>query len=618
MKIFNVADLFCGAGGSSTGAQQAIQAIGGQMDLVAINHWNMAISTHSANHPSARHYVEDVSLADPEAIVTDGYLDLLMASPECRFFSRARGGKPIHDQGRMNPWVIHRWLTAINVRCVLIENVPEFTEWGPLDEEFKPDRLRKGLYFQSWLRNFWDLGYSAEWRILNAADFGDATTRVRFFLQARRDGEPIVWPEPTHAKGDTGMLEGRGKWRSAREIIDWSDQGRSLIDDPKYLKRPLSDKTRSRIARGLERFGGPLAPLYIQLLGLDTNAHGGGIAEPFTNSDRQHTVARSMDEPIHTVTTLTGGGCYYVSPEVIRLIGANRTNNLPKSDDRPVPSPTSAGGGGSFIVEASKKAFLLGQQSGGAPRSTDEPIPTVATDGAIGLVKPVVTIAKGRSHARGVEEPLPTLTTQRHLGLAEPVIAQYNGTQRMAHSVEDPLGSITTKDRFGLASPVLVDMAHGEPSWSHVTASDEPLPTVTGTNRVALALPTSGPFLVPQFGERLGQAARVHDVSDPLPAITSHGAGALIQPTMGLIEPVLKAVEDAGVDPRRIVLIDGVPYILDIRFRMLRNAELARAMGFSEADNEYEFHGTVAEITKQIGNAVPVHLAAALVGVMLR
>ena len=667
VTTFEVADLFCGAGGSSTGAQQAIESIGGKLDLLAINHWDLAIETHSANHPEARHYVEDVSVVDPERVVPGGHLHLLMASPECRFYSRARGGKPIHDQGRMNPWVVHRWITAITVDCVLIENVPEFTEWGPLDEDFKPNKLKKGIYFQSWLRAFWDMGYTAEYRMLNAADFGDATTRTRFFLQARRDGKPIVWPEPTHAKGDVGMFEGRRKWRAAREIINWEDQGRSILDDPKYTKRPLSPKTLSRIAKGLEKFGGPLAHLYIQLLGVEAQA-------PAKNGQ------------------------------------PGAANVLP----------------GSFMVEASKASFLLSQQSGGAARSTGDPVSTVTGGGAISLTEPVITIAKGKSYARGIGEPVPTATGIRHLALAEPVLAQYNDGSKTAHSVDKPLPTISTKDRFGvatpmlvqpgqpggngsyvrpvdapiptlttscdihLAEPVLVDVAHGDPSGPHVTPQGAPLPTVTGTNRMALAqpmavpygpkatarsteeplhtimvkdrlalavpsaepvlvetahagsptgrssstehplgamtthrstalaTPTIEPFLVPQFGERPGQAARVHDVDEPLPAVTSHGAGALVDPGMVLVEPMLQAVKESGVDPRRIVLIDGKPYMLDIRFRMLRNEELAKAMGFSDDESKYEFHGTVAQVTKQIGNAVPVHLAAALVKVMLQ
>ena len=163
-ETYLVADLFCGAGGSSTGAKQAITDIGGTMELVAINHWNTAIATHAANHPTARHLVEDVSIVDPETVVEEGRLDLLMASPECKFFSRARGGKPVHDQGRMNPWAIHNWLTKLDVKCVLVENVPEFVEWGPLKPDGCPDKIHRGEHFQAWFLTFQALGYQAEWR----------------------------------------------------------------------------------------------------------------------------------------------------------------------------------------------------------------------------------------------------------------------------------------------------------------------------------------------------------------------------------------------------------------------------------------------------------------------
>ena len=261
-----VADLFAGAGGSSTGAMQAIEEIGGHMELVAINHWNVAIATHQANHPTARHLVEDVSIVDPESVVEEGRLDLLMASPECTFHSRARGGKPIHDQGRMAPWAIMNWLTRLDVNSVLVENVPEFVHWGPLNENDRPIKARRGEYFQAWYMAFINLGYQAQWKMLNAADYGDATTRTRFFLIARKDGVPIRWPEPTHAKRDGTLMPGRLPWRGAKEIIDWSNPGRSILDDPKYRRKPLAQNTLRRIARGLERFGGPLAPLYIRLL----------------------------------------------------------------------------------------------------------------------------------------------------------------------------------------------------------------------------------------------------------------------------------------------------------------------------------------------------------------
>ena len=699
-----VADLFCGAGGYSEGAEQAITEIGGQIDLVAVNHWRRAIETHSANHPNARHIIEDVNLVDPEDVVEDGYLDILLASPECKYYSRARGGKPVHDQGRMNPWAVHNWLTKLDVQNVIVENVPEFVHWGPL-KDGKPIKSRRGEQFQAWLQTFWNLGYRAEWRMLNAADYGDATTRVRFFLIARRDQRPIVWPEPTHARTDTPMLGGLLPWRGAREIIDWENPGRSLLDDPKYIKKPLSEKTRARIARGLQRFGGPLAPLYIRLLDLPgleqeeaaetleafvVNRHGengsdrihsvdepmptattrgaGYLVEPFQQpfqqpfhgSDRQHTLPRNMDEPVHTITTLTGGGEYIVQPNAQPFVVANRQDNAPKGLEEPIPAITTAHGGGSFIVEAELNGFLLGQQSGAAPRETSNPVPTVAAKGAISLVRPTVIEYYGNSHARDVELPLPSITRCNKHGLAQPALVQLNhgngyqgdrGNDRRVQDVRNPLPSITTSPGIALANPGLIEVNHGDHGGAHQDhrthsaekplpspttrrsvglalpilmqtgqtggngcysrAVVEPLPTLTTKNDMGLVMPEAEAFMVANFGERDGQDPRVHDVREPTPAVTSRGAGSLVCPLMD--ELLQERLREENIDPRRVVFVDGQPYLLDIRFRMLQNAELARAMGFSDEEREYEFVGNVTEVTKQIGNAVAVKVAAALV-----
>ena len=545
-SALRVADLFCGAGGSSTGAEKAINAAGRSIELVAVNHWQVAVETHQLNHPKARHYVQDLDGADPEALVPEGYLDLLMASPECRYFSRARGGKPIHDQGRMSPWIIHRWLTSLDIRNVLIENVPEFVGWGPLDKNLRPDKARRGLYFQEWVRSFWGLGYNVEWRMLNAADFGEATTRVRFFLQARKDGLPIHWPEATHAKADGGSMLGElPSWRGAREVIDWGNPGRSLMDDPKYQRKPLSVNTRRRIARGLQRFGGPLAQMYIDLLDLpeDSLPSETGVSDktpvprPFHGSNRQNTAPRSMNDPVPTLTTWGNGGAYMVQPVVQPL------NGLTHAD-----------------AELSGAPYMLGQQSGAAARSTDQPVPTVAAAGAIALVRPIVTEYYG------------------------------NGSSR---PVADPLSTVTTKARHGLTQPTLIQVGQPdsvEPDKSAVHA-----------------------YVVPNFGEREGQPPRVHSIDDPVPTVTSRGAGSLVSPVVG----ELSEEQAEQVDPRRLVLVDGHPYLLDIRYRMLQNPELARAMGFSDDETAYEFVGNVAQVTKQIGNAVPVRLAAALVKAML-
>ena len=655
-RTFYVADLFCGAGGSSTGAQRAIAEIGGAMDLLAVNHWNTAIATHSANHPDARHVVEDVSLVDPETIVEDGRLDLLMASPECKFYSRARGGKPIHDQGRMNPWAIHNWLTKLDVRCVLIENVPEFVEWGPLDDNRRPDKAHKGKHFEAWFLAFHSLGYRAEWRMLNAADYGDATTRTRFFLLARKDGRPVVWPEPSHAKGDTGMFPGRKRWRGAREIINWDNAGRSLLDDPKYRKRPLSQKTQRRIAKGLKRFGGPMAQLYIRLLDLDEAFETAPLtdsAQAFVlnrHGENGHDRTHSTDSPLPTVTCRGAG--YLVNPDAEPFLNANRNQNAAKGIDEPVPCITSAHGGGSMLVEPELRPFVLSQQSAGAPRDTAEPLPTVAAAGAISLVRPTIIQYYGQSYAQDAEYPLTSITGCRKHALVNPILVEYYGTSDAA-SVDNPLPTVTTKARHGLANPAIIELSHGngpmgergddrrvhsidEPLGSVTTTRglalaqpvlfqtsqtggngdysrpfDNPLPTVTAEEDVAFAVPTAKPYIVANFGEAKNPEPRVHYIDEPLPTVTSRGAGDLVTPT--LAEAVAQEAVDAGIDPRRIVFVDGQPHLLDIRFRMLDNGELARAMGFDDEESSYEFVGNVTEVTRQIGNAVPVNLAAALV-----
>lgn len=573
-----IADLFCGAGGSSTGAERAVRELHQKMVLVCVNHWPIAIETHKKNHPSARHYVEDVTVANPEKIVTEGYLDLLMASPECTHFSRARGGKPMHDQSRMNPWAIHRWLTTLDVRCVLVENVPEFVDWGPLNGGNRPDPDKKGLYFEAWVRSLWDLGYTVDWKYLNAADYGDATTRTRFFLIARKDGVPISWPEPSHAADGAGdMFDRLPRWRAAKEIIDWDNTGRSLFDDPKYKKRPLSVNTRRRIAGGLKKYGGIFAPLYISLLGVDADLDDGGSAVPesFTIQNRKNGRARSMEEPVYTITASNGGG------------------GLMKVD--PILEP-----------------FVLGQQSCSVARDTRKPIMTISTSGAISLIEPQLVIFHGASETQVIDKPLQSILTQNHIGLVEPQIVKYYGTEDGTESIDDPLSTVTTKSRFGLVEP--------------------------GVH----------PFIVQNrlYGDRKDYSRAPHDVGDPLPAITGHGAGALVNPIViqtdqsgragtirsvdkpvhtivtknntGVAVPVLQELEDQDVDPRRIIYIDDKPYLLDIRFRMLSNRELARAMGFDDKETEYEFVGNQADVTRQIGNAVPVNLAAALVKEILR
>ena len=582
-----VADLFCGAGGSSTGAQRAIEGAGGRMNLVAVNHWNTAIATHSANHPDALHVIEDVSIADPEALVPNGYLDLLMASPQCTYHSRARGGKPIHDQGRMNPWAVHNWITKLNIRAVLIENVPEFTAWGPLDETGRPIKAKRGEHFGAWYMAFLNLGYQAEWRMINSADYGDATSRTRFFLIARNDGKPIRWPEPTHAKATSPLFPERQQWRGAREIIDWTNTGRSILDDPKYQRKPLSDNTKRRIARGLEKYGGPLAPLFIELL--------------------------KLPEYEGCAATINDDG----QPFVLNRHGENgglRVHAL----DAPVPTITTSGAG--YLI----RPILVEYYKQSDARPIDLPLSTITAKGRKhGLTEPILVEYYGSSTAASIDRPLPTVTTKDRHALVSPTIVQVNnlnknekdnGDNRRTHSVDEPLPTLGIAT--GIAAPFVIQANHGNGPQGdagndrRVHEITEPLPSLTTVNGLAMAQGVAQPYITPNFGERPGQEPRTHSIDEPLPAITGRGAGNLVTPELTKAE-IKKA--KAG----RLIRIDGTLYELDIRFRMLQNPELARAMGFTNEETEYQFTGNNSQITKQIGNAVPVKTASALVKAIL-
>ncbi len=604
-----IADLFCGAGGSSSGALRAIRRMGATMDLVAVNHWDIAIATHTRNHPEARHHCIDLDAARPETLVPEGSLDLLMASPECQHHSRARGGKPVSDQRRVSAWHVQRWASTLSIRCILVENVAEFQEWGPLLPNGRPDPMQKGVYFQAWIQALWGMGYQVDWRILNAADYGDATTRSRFFLQARKDGVNIRWPEPTHSPtGDADMFGTRPRWKAAREVIDWSNPGRSLLTRSK----PLSLKTRLRIARGLARFGGPLAGHYINLLDLPLDdamtfqrqTDAAIEAAPFIAAQRNHTLARGVGEPLPTITASQGGGTLaLVSPGAEPFVLGKTEHMIARSLTLPLPTLTTDSG--PALIEPHAEPFILGQQSCSIARLIDEPLPTIAAAGAISLTAPSLIPYYSTGVADSVDEPLATVTTKARFGLCNPLAVPY-GPKAEARDVASPLPTILTRDRLGLATPI------------------------------------AEPFLVPQFGERDGQLPRVHSVNAPMPAVTSHGAGALVNPSLvqvnhagesegrvqsvevplptvtakrsvALIEPTAVPAVAGDIDPRRLVSINGQPYLLDIRFRMLQNRELARAMGFDDAEVEYEFTGNIGEVTRQIGNAVAVGTAAALV-----
>jgi DNA (cytosine-5)-methyltransferase 1 len=468
MKTIRTADLFCGAGGTSLGILGACEALGRRVDMVAINHNPLAVETHAANHPRVKHLCENLNNTDPKRAVPGGRLDLLVASPECTHHSIARGGKPVSDQSRASAWCILRWLTALKVERVLIENVREFVSWGPIGSNGRPLRRQRGKTFEAFIAALRSLGYRVDWRLLNAADYGDPTTRERLFIQAVRGRRPIRWPEPTHSRDGRSNLFGHGcaRWAAARSVIDWQLLGRSIFG----RRHPLSENTLKRIEAGLRRFGGAAAePFLILLRG---TAHS----------------PKSVDLP---VPTLTAGGNHVglVRPFLLHTThaGGDRVHDV----DRPVPAVTGAHRGEQALVAP----FLMGMSQTGSNgdrlRPIDEPLPTVTTADDLAVCAPFILPHRqfDGMQVDDVDEPMRTVTAHNggNNALVTPFIVAHHGERPgqvpRVHSVDCPTPALGCSKTLSLIQPFLVP-CNGAPS-----AMSEPAPTVTCRDRLALVQP---------------------------------------------------------------------------------------------------------------------------------
>ena len=552
MTTIHAVDLYAGGGGTSTGLALACKELGLEVDLTAINHWKEAVETHKANHPWANHLCMEVEQAIPRKIVKGGHLDILVASPSCVYHSRAAGGRPKNEQDRASPWHILRWLEELDVDSLLVENVPEFSGWGPLDAEGNPIKELKGTTYRAWLMAVESLGYTVEARVLNAADYGAPTSRSRIFVAARKGEATIRWPKPTHRKEG----KGRRRWRPAKEIIDWSIEGKSIFT----RKKPLSPNTIRRIVEGLKRFGGEeLQPFIIQM------EHGGSL--------------KDMDKPLPTITTAKGGSMAVVRPEAFLL--SQGSNGAPKAVSRdPVPAILT-GGKHAFV-----QPFILSQASGGAPRPVDKPAPTITGGGAHALVDAFIIPHFGerktqRPRTHSIDDPLPAATSHGAGSLVSATIIKYHsgrrdGGRKRAYSVEEPLKTIDTSNRLGIARSFIlpVEGFHQEGGRTHNPARSVETPLGTITQR------GYGGVVQPFLAEYYGNSA-VQSVDEPLPTVPTKDKFALVQPVHN-------------------------GFALDIKFRMLEVHELAAAMQFPKS---YIFMGTKAERIKQIGNAVVVGVA---------
>lgn len=446
MKTGLVIDNFAGGGGASTGIEAAI---GRPIDY-AINHDPQAIAMHKANHPHTYHYCEDVWDVDPREVAGGRIVDLMWASPDCKHFSRAKGGKPVDKNNRGLAWVATRYAATIKPKVIFLENVQEFREWGPLDENNIPISDKKGRTFQNWIKEFERLGYQVDYRNLVACDYGAPTSRLRLFLVARCDGQPVVWPEPTH--GTEGL-----PYRTAAECIDWSIPCPSIFT----RKKPLVENTMRRIARGLERFvfesGDPFI-IHLTHQGSDkrvsdinkplktiTAAHRGEqalVVPSFVLTNTTGNLPTGIDEPLKTITTKNHH--YLVSPFVVKHYGG--VTGIPVTE--PFPTITSRGTQNQLVT-----AFLTRYFGQGTGRTVDSPAPTI-TPGGQGktslVISHLIKLWGTCRHGQDLREPMPTVTAGGyHLGEVRAFLIKYYGTAT-GQSLKEPAHTLTTKARLGL------------------------------------------------------------------------------------------------------------------------------------------------------------------------
>ena len=566
-----VVDFFCGGGGAGTGLEMGL----GRAVTVAKNHSPAAISMHTVNHPYAKHFTTDVFEGDPDTECGGRAVGWFHMSPDCTHHSQAAGGQPRKREIRNLSWIGVKWAGKKQPRVISLENVKQILQWGPLEakrckstgrvvklgggiaepgevvpvsEQFLvPNQKRRGQTWAVFVAELQRLGYVVEWRVIKACDFGAPTSRERLFMIARCDGQPIVWPEPTHAKNP---VKGQQKWRTAAECIDWTIPSKSIFG----RKKDLAPATLRRVAKGIRKFVLDSASPFIV---------------PIANWSGES--VQSADEPLRTVTSYPKGGAFsIVSPTLVQTGYGERVGQAPRVRGLDQPLGTVVAGGVKHAIAAAALVQLgNGDKPGSTPRSAD-------------LAQPLGTImASGGKYA-----------------VATAFMAQMNGgfNTTAAESIEDPMATVTnTGSQQQLVTANLVHLR------SNCDSRDvnDPLHTISagGTHHGLMTA-----FLERQFGASVGQG-----LNEPAPTITAGGGGksSLVELKLSpeleagalrvaafLIsyygtENVSAANEPAPTITTRdrlalvTVTIKGTPYVIvDICLRMLQPAELYKAQGF--------------------------------------
>ena len=568
-----IVDNFSGGGGASTGIEMAT---GYSVDI-AINHDPEAIKMHKANHPNTKHYCENVWAVDPVKACNGHPVGLAWFSPDCKHFSKAKGGKPKDKNIRGLAWVACRWAGLVRPRVIMLENVEEFKTWGPLNRGHHPIKAKQGKTFEKFVQQLTDLGYEVEFRELVAADYGAPTMRKRFFMIARCDGKPIVWPEPTHAPADSdevkaGLLK---PYVGAYTQLDFSLPCPSIFDTSEEIKekygiravRPLAPKTMERIAKGLKKFvlDNP-EPFIIQ-------CNHGGERRP-----------NDIREPMPTITGKHGYGI--VEPYMVQIGQTGFAKD--RSKDVREPLTTIVSKNEHCLIEPTLAPYMGTNTTNHPGGNCKDPIHTITTGNQQCLISPTLIqyhseTSKDGVRGQAIKDPIMTVDSSNRYGLVASFLHKYydGGYKGAGETVENPLPTVTAWDHNSVVTANLIQMNN------HCDGKDirQPLPTITAGDGHFGEVRA---FLIKYYGQGTGQ-----DIKDPLDTVTA-------QDRFGL------------------VTINGTDYqIVDIGLRMLEPRELYGCQGFpDDYIIDHDYTGKTyprSEQVRRCGNAVCPPIPAALV-----
>lgn len=441
-----IVDNFAGGGGASTGIEMAT---GISVDI-AINHDPEAIRMHKANHPNTKHYCESVWDVDPVKACNGKPVALAWFSPDCKHFSKAKGGKPKDKNIRGLAWVALRWAGRVRPRVIMLENVEEFKTWGPLNRSHRPIKAKQGNTYQKFIEQLKRLGYEVETRELVAADYGAPTMRKRFFMIARCDGKPIIWPEPTHGPADSeevkaGLLK---PYVGAYTQLDFSLPCPSIFDTAEEIKekygiravRPLALKTMERIARGLKKFvlENP-EPFIIPI----------GYGERKGQAPRIHDIEKPLP-------TIVGSGKHYLCAPTLIQYHSETVNGEVRGQKLDEPIMTVDGSNRYGLVTSFLHKYYDGGYTG-AGDSLENLLPTVTAWDHNSVCAATLIQMNNNCDGKDIKKPIPTITAgDGHFGEVRAFLIKYYG-QGTGQDIKEPLDTVTANDRFGLVTIAGVD-----------------------------------------------------------------------------------------------------------------------------------------------------------------